>query len=157
MLSLMRIYMGSDHRGFELKEHLKAFLQNLAYPVIDLGAVAHDESDDYPAFAAAVARRVSQDLGEGRGIVFCGSGVGVSIVANKFQGIRAALAWNADVAHASRADDDANVLALAADFTRPDEAERIASVWLQTPFSGGERHQRRLDEIRTLELDHPLG
>lgn len=152
----MRIYIGSDHRGFKLKEHLKTFLQKLAYPVIDLGNAVYNEGDDYPKFAAEVARRVAQDLGEGRGIVICGSGVGVSIVANKVQGIRAALALTADVAHASRAEDDVNVLALAADFTPYEDAERIASVWLQTPFSLEERHRRRLDEIRTLELGHPL-
>ena len=152
----MRIVIGSDHRGFDLKSGLVAYLSELAYHVTDLGAATLAPEDDYVAYAAAVAREVSRDFAGVRGILICGSGVGVSIVANKFENIRAALALTPDQASAARNDDDANILALAADYTDLDAARRIVSVFLQTPFSREERHLRRIDAIRSLELNRSL-
>lgn len=145
------IYLGADHRGFNLKEAVREFLTAKGLPVEDKGGFG-DPADDYPKFAAAVARAVESDP-EARGILICGSGHGMDMVANKFKGIRAALGFNAEVAAQSRADEDANVIVLAADWVSSDEALAIIEVWLNTPFSGAERHRRRLNEIKMIETD----
>ena len=147
----MIIYLGADHRGFKIKEYLKKFLLDKGYQVADLGASQYAEGDDYPDFAAAVARKVAADLGAGRGIVICGSGFGVDIVANKFEGIRSALASSADQVYHARHDDDANVLSLAANFLDETEAAKIVQVFLLTPFSPEPRYQRRLEKISEIE------
>ncbi len=147
----MLIYIGSDHKGFELKESIKKFLENEGYEVVDVGNDHYDENDDYPDFAQLVAKEIGQNSTERRGILICGSGVGVDIVANKFNGVRSALAANPDQALASRHDDDTNVLSLAADFTGQDQAEKIVGAWLATPFSGEENHKRRLEKINQME------
>ena len=147
----MTIYIGSDHRGFKLKELIESTLMETGHEVIDLGNETYDEQDDYPKFASRVAEHVSARPETARGIVLCGSGVGVDIVANKFKSIRSGLILNPEQAFASRNDDDTNVLALAADFLTPEQAQAIVKVWLETPFSGGERHKRRLGEIEELE------
>ncbi|MCL4405529.1 RpiB/LacA/LacB family sugar-phosphate isomerase [Patescibacteria group bacterium] len=147
----MIIYIGADHRGFQLKEAIKEYVKNLGYQVSDLGNSAYDENDDYPGFSAAVAEKVSADPTGSRGIVICGSGVGVDVVANKFRGVRSALAFSTDQAGASRADDDTNVLALPADFLDLDTSKKIVSIWLQTPISTDPRYKRRLEEVRALE------
>lgn len=152
----MVIYIGADHRGFELKEIIKAYLRNNGYTVNDLGNDHLDENDDYPDFAAKVASEVSRDIGGSRGIVICGSGVGVDAVANKFPRLRSVLAINADQVLDSRTDDDTNVLALAADFIEEQDVKKIVSLWLQTPFSGEMRHKRRLAKIADLELRNGL-
>jgi len=154
----MVIYIGADHRGFELKEHLKNFLKAKGYQVVDLGAANYDKDDDYPDFAEAVARKVSLDYENARGILICASGVGVDVVANKFRNVRSALALTPDQAFDSRNDDDANVLSLAAEYLQPGEAEKIVTVWLETPFAAEERFRRRLDKISRLELkiSHPV-
>lgn len=148
----MILYLGADHRGYRLKETLKEYLANAGYTLHDIGNTAYDESDDYVDFARLVAEEVSKDPVGRRGILMCGSGVGVDIVANRFPELRSALAFLPDQAAESRSDDDTNVLALAADFTDPETAKKIVSVWLQTPFSGEERHRRRLQKIRDLGI-----
>lgn len=147
----MLIYIGADHRGFAFKKTLTAFLQNKGEKVIDVGDHKYDENDDYPDFAAKVAKEVSLNPTERRGILICASGVGVDVVANKFKGIRSALVSNPDQAYSSRNDDDANILSLAADFINENQAKKILEVWLGTPFSGDEGHKRRLEKISSLE------
>ncbi len=147
----MIIYIGADHRGFKLKETLKAYLVRSGYTVHDLGNDHYDEIDDYTDFAVKVTEKVSVNTSGSRGILLCGSGVGVDIVANKFPGIRSALVTIPNQAYVSRNDDDTNILSLAADYIDPEEAKKIVSVWLQTPFSNDEHHKRRLDKIKKLE------
>jgi ribose 5-phosphate isomerase B len=147
------IYLGADHRGFKLKEKLKIFLKEEGYQFEDLGAEAINPSDDYPDIAAPVAQKVSEDPQNTQGIVICGSGVGVDIVANKFKGVRSSLVWLADkeLVQRSRSHDGANVLALPADYITDEQAKTIVKIWLQTAFSGAERHQRRINKIAALE------
>lgn len=145
------IYLGADHGGYLLKEEIKKLLRDLAYDHEDLGAERLDPADDYPDFAAKVAERVSQNPETHRGILFCRSGVGMAIVANKFKGVRSAQVFTEEMAKKSREDDNANVLSLAADYLEPDEAKKIVKIWLETSFSGGERHKRRLGKIEELD------
>lgn len=147
----MIIYIGADHRGFYLKETLKQALKNDGYEVIDLGNAESDGNDDYPDFAGAVAEKVAGTGGEVRGIVICGSGIGVDVVANKFSGVRSALALSPDQVRAGRQDDDVNVLSLAADFIKPEDALAVVNVFLSTPFKKEERYSRRLGKISELE------
>ena len=148
----MIIYIGADHKGFELKKIIKEQLKESGYEVRDLGNVVYDENDDYPLFAKNVAEKVSQDFQNSRGILICGSGAGVDIVANKFPNIRSVLAMNIDQVSVTRADDDTNVLSLPADYLSTEQAKGIIGVWLSTPFSGGEKYKRRLKEIEKIEL-----
>ncbi len=148
----MLIYIGADHRGFQLKETLKKFLKDQGYEVIDAGNDHYDENDDYPDFAKLAARAVSQDPWNRRGILICGSGVGVDVVANKFKGVRSALVNNPDQAYLSRHDDDTNILSLAAEFLDEKTASQILKTWLSTPFSDEEHHRRRLEKITQLEI-----
>ncbi len=154
----MVIYIGADHRGFELKNQLRDFLKAKGYQVVDMGAESYDKNDDYPDFASAVARKVSLDYENARGILLCASGVGVDVVANKFRNVRSALVLSPDQAFDSRNDDDSNVLSLPAEYLKPEEAQKILTVWLETPFAGEERFRRRLDKISKLELKvtHPV-
>ncbi len=150
----MTIFIGADHRGLELKEKLKQFLSNKGYTVFDKGNDHYDETDDYPDFAGLVAQEVAEDPDNRRGILICGSGVGIDVVANKFSRVRSALASNSDQAFSSRNDVDANVLCMAADFLDEEEAKKILSVWLQTSFSKEERHKRRLRKIGEIEASN---
>ena len=147
----MLIYIGADHRGFELKESLKKFLKDQGYEAVDLGNDHYDESDDYSDFAAKVGQAVSDDPESRRGILICRSGAGVDIVANKFKRVRSVLAQNPDQAYLTRNDDDTNVLSLASEFTSEEAAQKIILTWLKTPFSGEEKNQRRLQKIGNLE------
>lgn len=147
----MLIYIGADHRGFQLKESLKNYLKTSGYEVVDVGNDKYVAGDDYPEFAALVARKISLDPENSRGVLLCGSGVGVDVAANKFKNVRSALAFNTEQAAASRSDDNTNVLSLAADYFNEDDAKKILSVWLATNFSGEERHQRRLKKIEDIE------
>ena len=147
----MLIYIGADHRGFQLKESLKKILKEQNYEIIDVGNVEYNEADDYPDFARLVARAVSQDPANRRGIVICGSGIGVDMVANKFDGARSALVNNVEQAILSRKDDNANILALAADFINEESAEEILIAWLKEPFSGEEKYKRRIEKISEIE------
>jgi ribose 5-phosphate isomerase B len=146
----MKVYLGSDHGGFALKERLKAVLKDEAYDVVDLGPSVPVAEDDYPIIAAAVAQKVAGEP-EARGIVICRSGFGVDIVANKFDGIRSALAMSPDHAYQGRHDDDVNVLALAGDFVEEAMAVKTMRVFLTTPFAHEERYARRLSEIAKIE------
>lgn len=147
----MVIYFGGDHRGFKLKEVLKEFVKEQGYEVFDVGNVIYDEKDDYPDFAKEVAKKVSSDPEGSRGVLICGSGAGVDIVANKFQGVRSVLGVSTDQVYDARHDDSANILSFAADFTATADAQKMVQIFLQTPFSGEERHQRRLEKISQIE------
>jgi ribose 5-phosphate isomerase B len=143
-----RIAVASDHAGVELKEEIKRFLVELGYTVDDFGADG-PESVDYPDYAKAVAEKVSSGEYE-RGILFCGSGVGMSIVANKFPRVRAVQVNDIYTAIMSRKHNDTNVLALAGRITGKDFAKEIVRAWLETPFEGG-RHKKRLKKIEEIE------
>ncbi len=145
------IYIGSDHRGFKLKEHLKEFLsrQNIAFE--DLGNTQFDPEDDYPDFAFKLAEAIAKNLSDNTGIMICGSGLGMVVAANKVKGIRAGLATSDWLARHGRENDDLNVLSLAADMTDEKTAEEIIKTWLETRFSGAERHRRRLEKIEEYE------
>lgn len=152
----MIIYFGSDHRGFELKEFLKEAVQGQGYEMYDLGNTVYDEKDDYPDFAAAVAKKVSLDPEGSRGILLCGSGAGVDVVANKFPNVRSTLALSTDQVFDARHDDDINVLSFAADFTAKPDAQKMVQLFLTTPFGNEERHQKRLDKISEIESRAPF-
>lgn len=149
--SNMVVYFGTDHGGFQLKEQLKAFVKDMGYEIFDAGALALEPTDDFPQFAAKVAEQVSADPQNAKGIVLCRNGAGVAIAANKFKGVRASLALSPDHAFSLRNDDDANVLAIGADFTNIDEAKKMVRVFLATPFDPHERRVRRLKAIEEIE------
>ncbi len=139
-----RIPIASDHAGVELKEHLAAALRGLGYEVDDLGPTTAD-SVDYPDYAHPIAERVSTGRAR-RGVLLCGTGLGMSYVANRYPRVRAAVAWAPEVAELARRHNDANVLVLPARFLSQDQGVRILTTWLETPFDGG-RHERRVDKI----------
>ena len=147
----MKVFIGGDHRGFALKARLLDALKKEGYDVTDMGDREYVQTDDFPEFAAAVAREVKKNPAENRGIVVCGSGFGVDIAANKFKGIRAALAMSPEHAMMGRHDDDVNVLAIAADMVDDSKAIAIAKVFLLTPFEKEERYERRIKEISDFE------
>ena len=144
----MQIGIACDHGGFGLKEELKTFLRAISADPVDFGTF-DEASVDYPDFGIQVAERVARGEIE-RGILICGTGIGMSIVANKFPGVRAALANELYSARCSREHNDANILVLGGRIIGPGLAKEIVKVWLETPFSGG-RHERRLEKIATLE------
>jgi ribose 5-phosphate isomerase B len=141
------VAIGADHRGFSLKNILKKTLENMHISVIDMGTFS-DESVDYPEFAKKVAESVSKQRCS-RGILVCGSGIGMSIVANKFPGVRAALCHDITTAQRSRQHNNANILVLGEDVDL-ETANKMLKVWSETAFEGG-RHQRRIDQINELE------
>ena len=141
------IYLGADHRGFQLKEEIKKFLAEKKYQFEDMGNFAYDPSDDYTDFAKLVAQKVSEKPEERKGVLICGSGVGGDITANKFQGVRSALADDIATAKQSREHDDANVLSLPANEVGFELAKQILETWLTTPFSNGEKYKRRIDKM----------
>lgn len=142
------IAIGSDHAGYSLKERLKTWLAADGHRVIDHGTHS-TESVDYPDYAAAVAESVGSGEAE-RGVLVCGSGVGMAMAANKVAGVRAVAAQDADVARLSRQHNDANVLTLGARLTAPARALELVQTWLATPFEGG-RHERRVDKLARLD------
>ena len=144
----MKIAVGSDHAGFDLKEAVRPLLEDAGHEVVDVGTDS-DESTDYPLHAEAAARLVAAGEAE-RAVLVCGSGVGVSIVANKVDGVRAVNAHDADEAEMSRRHNDANVLTLAGRRLSADDARAIVERFLATDFEGG-RHQRRVDQITAVE------
>jgi ribose 5-phosphate isomerase B len=147
---LPKVFLGGDHAGVELRKALKEVLVWLGREVEDLGS--HDaRSVDYPDYAMAVSERVAR--GEGLGVLVCGTGIGVDMVANKMPGVRSARCTDAYSARMSRAHNNANVLCLGARVTGPGLAEEILKVWLETPFEGG-RHQARVDKIDALDSRH---
>jgi ribose 5-phosphate isomerase B len=148
------IPIAADHAGFEMKERLVEELSRLGYEPLDLGTHTA-ESVDYAAFAHQVAQRVAR--GENaRGILLCGTGLGMSYAANRHHGVRAAVVWSPVVAHLAREHNDANVLVLAGRLMGADMAADILHAWLETNFAGG-RHARRLEKIADIERRHPEG
>lgn len=144
----MRIAVGSDHRGFQLKERLKKMLADGGHEVFDAGCDG-TESVDYPDFAFPVAERVAAGEAD-RGILVCGSGIGMSIAANKVKTVRAALCRSVDDARMTREHNDSNVLALSERSMEDPDVERLVTVWLETAFQG-DRHKRRIDKIHAYE------
>ncbi len=144
----MRIFIGSDHAGLELKQKLIPFVQSLGHEVVDKGAFTSDEHDDYPDFIIPVAKEVVKDLSS-RGIIIGGSGQGEAIAANRVKGARAAVFYGGplDIVELSREHNDANILSLGARFVTEGEAETAVQLWLETEFSGDERHARRIKKI----------
>ena len=143
------ILIASDHAGFELKEKLEAELKSLGYDVQDLGP-SSDASIDYADFAHPLAKRVSNGENS-RGILLCGTGLGMSYTANRYPHVRAAVAWTPEIAALAREHNDANVLVLPARFVGDDEGRAILKAWLDTPFAGG-RHARRVAKIERDDL-----
>ena len=157
----MKIYLGADHAGFELKEKLKVWLKNEGHQVFDEGAFELDPNDDYPDFIKIVAKLVAADPENHRGIILGGSGQGEAICANRFAGVRAAVYYGLpraelgngqDIITLSREHNNANVLSLGARFMDEEEAKRVVKLWLKTKFSGEERHERRIKKIDEPEL-----
>src|SRR5512136_2902098 len=146
--TMPRIIIGADHAGFSLKETIKQYLADMGYAITDVGTDC-TESVDYPDFGIRVAARVSDGEFD-RGILVCGSGVGMAVVANKFPRIRAVVGLDEETARLSRRHNDTNVLVLAGRRTDQESAKSITRLWLNTEFEGG-RHQRRLDKIGELE------
>lgn len=144
------IVIASDHAGFELKEYLKRALEKQGYQVSDKGTHS-EESTDYPDYAHALANEVVSDE-DSLGVLICGSANGVSMAANKHAGIRAAIAWNPELASLARTHNDANVLSLPARFVSLDEAEEILQAFLSAKFEGG-RHARRVNKIDNKEVE----
>jgi len=149
----MKIYLGSDHRGYFLKEKIAKWLFEWQYDFFDVGAESLDLHDDYTKYAAEAASLVAKTQG-GRGIVLCGSGVGVDVVVNKFDGIRASIGINADQIRAGREHDDMNVLVIAADYTDEYEAKEMVKAFLETKFDEKSRHKRRLKDIEKIEANN---
>lgn len=149
----MKIYLGADHRGYSLKEKVAKWLFEWGYKFEDMGADYLDPNDDYTVYAEKVASMVGQQEG-GRGILLCGSGVGVDVAANKFDGVRASIGKSSEQVKAGRHDDDMNVLVLAADYTKDDEAKEMVKVFLKTKFGAKARYRRRLADIKKLEANN---
>ncbi len=142
------IYIGSDHAGFRLKEYIKIYLSKTGYGPVDMGNEKYEPGDDYPDYAARVARKVSE-TGR-RGIIICDSGVGVCITANKIKNIRAANPTNAVVARMSREHNNTNILCLGQNYIKPLLAKKIINIWLETEFSQEKRHHKRVDKINRI-------
>lgn len=142
-LTDVRVYIGSDHAGFELKDHLVKHLTGLGYEVTDIGPATYDADDDYPPFCVETARRTVADEGS-LGIVIGGSGNGEQIAANKVPGCRAALAWSTETATLAREHNDAQVVGIGARMHTVEQATEMVQTFLTTPFSQGQRHQRRI-------------
>jgi ribose 5-phosphate isomerase B len=146
----MRVYLGSDHAGFELKAHLIEHLTAAGHEIVDCGPTAYDPDDDYPPYCFATGEQVLADPGS-LGVVIGGSGNGEQIAANKVPGVRAALAWSEETARLAREHNDAHVVSIGARMHTPDEAARFVDVFLGTAFTGGERHARRLRMLAEYE------
>jgi len=145
----MKVYFAADHAGFELKEKLLEFVKELGFEIEDCGAYKMDEGDDYPDFVRKAAQSVSKDPKYSRAIILGGSGQGEDMVADKFTNVRSAVYYggNLEIIKLSREHNDANVLSLGARFLSIEEAKEAVKLWLKTPFSGEERHKRRIEKI----------
>ena len=145
----MRIFLGTDHAGYELKNQIKIYLRELGYEVNDEGAFELDQQDDYPDFVEIVAKQVASDPVNHRGVIFGASGQGEAMVANRLPKVRAAVYYhhNLDIIKMSRRHNDANVLSIGAHYLTEIEAKEAIKVWLATEFSNEERHVRRLKKI----------
>ena len=140
-----RIYVGADHAAYDLKQQLVAELKRLGYDPVDVGPQTLDPTDDFPDYGRPVAEAVSRGVAQ-RGVLTCGSGIGMAIVANRYPGVRAALAWTPELGELSRRHNDANVLVLPGRFIAPQDALETLRRWLATPFEGG-RHARRVRKM----------
>ena len=149
----MKIFLGSDHRGYFLKEKIAKWLFEWKYDFFDVGAESLDLADDYTKYASELASLVAKTKG-GKGIVLCGSGVGVDVVVNKFDGIRASVGISEEQVKAGRNDDDMNILVIAADYTDEYEAKDMVKAFLETKFGKKERYKRRLKEIEKIEANN---
>ena len=147
----MQIGLACDHGGFELKEELKTYLESMSFESIDLGTFNEDPVD-YPDYGALVAEKISKGELE-KGILICGTGIGMSIVANKFPGVRAALVNDLYSSRCSREHTNANILVIGGRIVGKELAKEIVKVWLNTPFAGG-RHRRRLEKIEAVEKEN---
>lgn len=147
----MKIFLGADHNGFELKEQLENWLRESGYDVFDEGNTQYSNDDDFPQFAGRVVNAMlSSSEKDPRGLLICGSGQGMCMAANRFKGIRASLVWNDEEAVASRNDDDSNVLCLPAREMDFKAAQKVVATWLNTPFAGAARFVRRIKEMDSL-------
>ncbi|RKN37640.1 ribose-5-phosphate isomerase [Streptomyces hoynatensis] len=148
----MRVYLGSDHAGYELKAHLIDWLSGHGHEPVDCGPHAFDADDDYPPFCLRAAERTAADPGA-LGVVIGGSGNGEAIAANKVKGVRCALAWSEETARLGREHNDANVLSVGARMHSTDEATSFVAVFLTTAYSGAGRHSRRIDMLTAYETE----
>lgn len=151
----MRVHLGSDHAGFEFKEHLVAVLSAAGHDVVDHGPAGYDPLDDYPPFCLRAALAVVDDTGS-LGVVIGGSGNGEQMAANKVRGVRAALAWNLGTARLARRHNDANVISIGARLHATDEAVGFVEAFLAEPFSGDPRHARRIEMLTEYEASGEL-
>ncbi|MEU4829367.1 ribose-5-phosphate isomerase [Streptosporangium sp. NPDC023615] len=151
----MRVYIGADHAGYELKNHIVSWLKEHGHEVTDCGPSVYDAEDDYPPFVLRAAEGVVKDPGS-LGVVIGGSGNGEQIAANKVRGVRAALAWSEETARLAREHNDANVISLGARMHTPQEAAGFVGVFLDTAYSGAERHSRRIAQLASYETDGRL-
>jgi ribose 5-phosphate isomerase B len=149
----MKIYLGADHRGFKLKEKIKKWLDDWGYKWEDMGAFEFNPKDDYTLYAEKVGLLVGKGKND-KGILLCGSGVGVDVTANKFDGVRASVGKSAKQVAAGRKDDDMNILVIAADFTSSGEAKKMVKTFLETKFSGKKRYKERLADIERIEANN---
>jgi ribose 5-phosphate isomerase B len=148
----MRIHLGSDHAGFELKAHLVTWLRDRGHDAVDHGAKTYVETDDYPPYCLEAASAVVEDPGS-LGVVIGGSGNGEQIAANKVKGVRAALAWSTETAQLARLHNDANVVSIGARMHTVEEATSFVAVFVGTAFSGDARHARRIAMLTAYETD----
>jgi len=151
----MRVHIGGDHAAYELQRALVSWLQDEGHDVVDHGASTYDELDDYPVFVLRAAEGVASDPGS-LGVVLGGSGNGEQMAANKVRGIRAALCYTTELAQLAREHNDAQVIAIGGRFSSVDDAKAMVKVFLETSFSGAERHQRRIDMVEAYERDGSL-
>ncbi|MFJ9952825.1 ribose-5-phosphate isomerase [Kitasatospora sp. NPDC091207] len=161
----MRVYLGSDHAGYELKNHLVEWLKEAGHEPVDCGPHIYDAADDYPPFCLRAAERTAADP-EALGVVIGGSGNGEAIAANKVKGVRAALAWSEQTASLGREHNNANVISVGGRMHTQEEATRFVEVFLNTPYSGDDRHTRRITmlseyettgELPPIPAHHPQG
>jgi ribose 5-phosphate isomerase B len=151
----VRVHIGGDHAAYELHRELVRWLAEEGHEVVDHGPTSYDELDDYPVFVLRAAEAVAAD-GDSLGIVLGGSGNGEQIAANKVRGVRAALAYTPELAQLAREHNDARVISIGARFSSVEDAKEMVRVFLTTPFSGADRHQRRIDMISRYEEDGTL-
>ncbi len=154
-LCVMRVYLGSDHAGFELKNHLVEWLRTAGHEPVDCGPHIYDAEDDYPPFCLRAAQRTAAD-GDALGIVIGGSGNGEQMAANKVPGARCALAWSTETAALAREHNDANLVSVGARMHTTEEAVSFVETFLNTPFSEGERHRRRIAMLADFERSGEL-
>lgn len=147
----MHIYIGADHRGFELKNKVLAYLQSKNIPVTDMGAHEYDANDDFPLFGKAVGKAVQQNPESGFGIVICGSGIGVSIAANRYSGVRCGLIFDLTQVEHGRKNDHINVIALPSDYLSFEQVQKIIDTFLQTEIDPKDKYLRRGKQLDELE------